>query len=167
MSPEDEKKARELIKEMWSRDLLQEDVKAFAESDLGQSLEVKRLFGVALIQGLNNPDAGMFDLGVTLAADLLRQGTPLPPELAAFVADVLEGDRKRPTKRGPDPNSHWKRDYELASIVVAISRKFGLPEYTNNDLSNKVTAVQLVADTLDISSNIVLHALRQHEDLIK
>ena len=69
-----------------------------------------------------------------IAQDLLREGTPLPPELAAWVADVLEdqflpdnkkkqGRQPRPRKRGPA--SEYERDQYICALVCHLGR-YGL-----------------------------------------
>mgnify|MGYP005850287209 CR=1 FL=1 len=115
----------------------------------------------ALKNALENPDTNDFDVGVVTAAAMLRDGEHLPDWLAGFAADVLEGKRKRPTKRGPDPYANWIRDYSLARAVLEISRQFDVPEYTKNELSNKITAAQIVAETAHLSLDVVHHAIKR------
>ena len=57
-----------------------------------------------------------------IARDLLREGEPLPPELAAWVADVLDEERPRPLKRDePMPVRSL-----FPGLVVEIASRYGL-----------------------------------------
>jgi len=121
----------------------------------------------ALKNALQNPDTNDFDVGVVIASAMLRDGQRLPDWLAVFAADVLEGKRNRPTKRGPDPYTNWQRDYCLALAVLEISSRFGVPEYTKNELSYKTTAAQIVAETTQQSLDVVHHAIKRFGGDIK
>ena len=54
-----------------------------------------------------------------IAQQHLRSG-PMPRELAEWIADRLEGKRKRPTKRGLSPDTNAVRDMLIASAVQAL-----------------------------------------------
>ncbi|WP_146589643.1 hypothetical protein [Puniceibacterium confluentis] len=120
----------------------------------------------ALEQYLCNPDTNDFDVGVRVASRMFRDGKSLPGWLAKFAADVLEGKRVRPTKRGPDRYAYWERDYTLCKAVSQVSTRFGLPEYTENELSRKVTAAEIVAEVAGVSINVVTHAVKKFRDII-
>lgn len=146
-------KAEILLREFLAGETLFRDVQNW-EADEGRMTS-------ALKNALENPDTNDFDVGVVTAAAMLRDGEHLPDWLAGFAADVLEGKRKRPTKRGPDPYANWIRDYSLARAVLEISRQFDVPEYTKNELSNKITAAQIVAETAHLSLDVVHHAIKR------
>ena len=62
-----------------------------------------------------------------IAQQLLRDGKPLPPELASWVADVLEdvlkAEKKRPrgtTSRGQDPHATLLRDNVIIHTVECL-----------------------------------------------
>lgn len=117
--------------------------------------------GNALMKALENPDTNDFDVGVGRAAAMLRAGIRLPDWLAIFAADVLQGKRKRPTKRGPDPYANWIRDHAVARAVLEVSSRFGLPQYTKNELSSKITAAQIVSETAHLSLDVVHKAIQK------
>jgi len=67
----------------------------------------------ALEAAAASPDTNDYDMLILLTASELRSGNRLPDYLATFAADVLDGTRARPTRRGIDPYHNWMRDYNL------------------------------------------------------
>jgi hypothetical protein len=160
LSLEDEANAAELVREILATNVMLLDVDntmpaAYVADTLRQDLQKPEL------------DTNDFDVGVVTAAAMLREGERLPEWLAVFVADVLEGKRKRPTKRGPDKTANWLRDYAVAWAVLEVASRFGLPKYTKNELSDKITAAQIVAQTAHLSLEVVHHAVRRFGGRIK
>jgi len=98
-----------------------------------------------------------------VAKEYICERQPIPFQwLADFVADVLDGTRQRPKQRGPDPtkigpdkNTNWTRKYKLWRTTQEVAKKFDLPLYTNNELSGKTTAADIVSEATDISIEIV------------
>lgn len=121
--------------------------------------KMKRM-GDALEQAALDPDTNDFDVLVMLAAGLMRENERLPDWLASFTADVLEGKRKRPTKRGADRYNNWQRDYSLWRAVDEVACKFELPKYTNNELSKKPTAAGIVAEAARLNVDVVITAYK-------
>lgn len=115
---------------------------------------------VALEQSARDPDTNDFDVLVMLAAGLMRENERLPDWLASFAANVLEGKRKRPTKRGADKYKHWLRDYSLRQAVDKVASEFGLPRYTNNELSSQPTAAAFVAEAAGVGVDVVIKAYK-------
>lgn len=66
-----------------------------------------------------------------MAQDRIREGKPLPPELAAWVVDVLadqlveEGQERRP-RQGTEPRDLHPRDLLLCMLVDQLRCLFGL-----------------------------------------
>lgn len=155
--------ALQFAKTFWSEqvqgetenNILFKDVKAShpTESDMER-------MGDALEQAARDPDTNDFDVLVMLAAGLMRENERLPDWLASFAADVLEGKRKRPTKRGADKYKNWQRDYSLWRAVDEVACKFDLPKYTNNELSNKPTAAGIVAEAARLNVDVVITAYK-------
>lgn len=116
--------------------------------------------GDALEQAARDPDTNDFDVLVMLAAGLMRENERLPDWLASFAADVLEGRRKRPTKRGADRYKNWRRDYSLWRAVDEVACKFQLPRYTNDELSSKPTAAGIVAEAAGLNVDVVITAYK-------
>lgn len=119
----------------------------------------------AMEAAAKNPDTNDFDAITTVAVDLLREGERMPAWLAAFVADILEGNRKRPVKPGQDPYKHWERDYKLWQTTLAVSERFDLPAYTNNELSDKSTAADAVAAAAGVGADVVKNACKKMKKL--
>jgi len=151
-------------KEFLGTNILLEDLKAIdpLDSKLPDPFE-------ALRQATIDPDRLEYDVLVTTAAmylrDLLnsfRDGSPVMPIwLANFAADVLEGKRTRPSKRGPDKDKYWERDYSLYRATREVGRVFKLPHYTNNELSEKITAAEIVSQAFGCKTDVVIRAYRK------
>lgn len=159
LSLEDEAIAAKMVREILTGDILFKDVEEYMRPDC-VSLSEERMAN-ALMKALENPDTNDFDVGVNTAATMLRAGERLPDWLAVFAADVLQGKRTRPTKRGPDPYATWMRDYAIARAVLEVSSRFDLPQYTKNELSNKITAAQIVSKTAHLSLDVVHKAIQK------
>ncbi len=121
-----------------------------------------RLIYEALQAAAVNPDQNDFDVLMGVAVDELRDKRRLPDWLADFVADILEGKRKRPTKRGPDPYTNWPRDYVLSRAVEEVAKRFSLPLYADNELWDGMTAAKIVAEAAGESLEIVHKAYKKH-----
>ena len=63
-------------------------------------------------------DRGTWDALYFIARWHLRSGVPMLPELGEWIADRLEGNRKRPPKPGRNPET--VRDKVIASTVQAL-----------------------------------------------
>jgi hypothetical protein len=149
-------KARQLVKEMFDEEAAVKGILRFAMHLQDKMPDLRRLDKI-----LMESDQNSFDLWCSIAAKILREEKPIPRKLALFAADVLDQKLKRPTRRGPNPYDNFKRDFCTAWAVMEVSRQFGLPEYTNNELSHKVTAAELVADTMSLNIHVVHHAIRR------
>ena len=74
---------------------------------------------------LSREDRQTWDAVSAIAQRELRSGKPLSPELAEWVADVLEGKHKRLAKRGPDQNANLVRNWRVvAAVQVLVDRGF-------------------------------------------
>lgn len=111
-------------------------------------------------QVASNPDTLGYDELVRLAAGYLREDKIPPDWLALFAADVLEGKRKRPVKRGPDKSTNWKRDFHLFLTVKVVANKFNLPMYASSDISNKATAAEIVSKASNVNLDPVINAYK-------
>jgi len=109
----------------------------------------------------DNPDTLGFDYLMSLAAGFQRSKYRVPDFLAAFAADVLEGKRKRPTKRGADPYAKYRRNYALFEATEAVAKEFDLPCYSNNELSEKTTAAEIVSMAEHCTTDIVVTAYKK------
>lgn len=106
-------------------------------------------------------DPDVHDAAVAMAATLLRGDERLPEWLASFSADVLDGNRKRPSRRGPNPNNNSIRDYRLSRAVAEVAHRYGLPRYSNNELSAKGTAAEIVANATSHGIDVVIKAVKR------
>jgi hypothetical protein len=156
---------------IFAKKFLKKDAKKFLIDEL--SAEEKNAVANGTIETLDaaiyqafekaakNPDSNDYDALILMAGALLRRGDRLPDFLATFSADVLEGKRKRPTKRGPDSYANWMEHYQLFRAVEETAKRFGMPAYTNNELSTKETAAYVVSCAKDYSLDIVHNAYRK------
>ena len=69
---------------------------------------------------LSREDRQAWDAVSAIAQQELRSSKPLSPELAEWVADVLEGKHKRPAKRGPDRHANILRDWRVVAAVQVL-----------------------------------------------
>ena len=145
----------EQVKAVTENNILFKDVRASYPTEA----DMERM-GDALEQAARDPDTNDFDVLVMIAAGLMRENERLPDWLASFAADVLEGKRKRPTKRGADKYKNWPRDYSLWRAVDEVASKFNLPKYTNNELSRKPTAADIVAEAARLKVGAVITAYK-------
>ena len=145
----------EQVQAVTENNILFKDVRASYPTEA----DMERM-GDALEQAARDPDTNDFDVLVMLAAGLMRENERLPDWLASFAADVLEGKRKRPTKRGADKYKNWQRDYSLWRAVDEVASKFNLPKYTNNELSRKPTAADIVAEAARENVEVVKTAYK-------
>lgn len=116
-------------------------------------------------------DSWAFDTLKKMAGDILRRGgffydktgekVFMHDWLMSFAADVLEGERPRPTKRGPNKYESLFRDTCLARVVRQVAEKFDIPRYTNNELSQKITAAEIVADAAGVREDVVINAYKK------
>ncbi|SHF86129.1 hypothetical protein SAMN02745117_02734 [Lampropedia hyalina DSM 16112] len=153
----------QFAKTFWSEQVQAETENNILFKDVRASYPTEadmELMGDALEQAARDPDTNDFDVLVMLAAGLMRENERRPDWLASFAADVLEGKRKRPTKRGADKYKNWQRDYSLWRAVEEVACKFELPKYTNNELSNKTTAARIVAEAARLNVDVVITAYK-------
>lgn len=155
--------ALQFAKTFWSEQVQAETENNILFQDVVASIpseaDLERM-GDALEQAARDPDTNDFDVLVMIAAGLMRENERLPDWLASFAADVLEGKRKRPTKRGADKYKNWPRDYSLWRAVDEVASKFNLPKYTNNELSRKPTAADIVAEAARLKVGAVITAYK-------
>ena len=155
--------ALQFAKTFWSEQVQAETENNILFQDVVASIpseaDLERM-GDALEQAARDPDTNDFDVLVMIAAGLMRENERLPDWLASFAADVLEGKRKRPTKRGADKYKNWPRDYSLWRAVDEVASKFNLPKYTNNELSRKPTAAGIVAEAARLNVDVVITAYK-------
>ena len=149
--------ARKLL-EPGEKKIMIELIKAYAEQESEEEQNEKNYQAVQ--KALNDEmDTNDFDALVVTAANLLREGLRLPHELAKFTADVLEGKRSRPTRRGPDPYRDYIRNTELSFAVEAVVQKFSIARYAKGNTSNE-TAADAVSEAAKCTASAVIKALR-------
>ncbi len=123
----------------------------------GMNLELER--------AAQNPDTNDHDVLISIAADLSRDGSPHPSWMGKYVADFLEGKRKRPTKRGLDKYKNWERNYKLFIAVVFVAQKFNLPSFTTNELSKKTTAADIISKASNLKVDTIIKAYNKVKQL--
>jgi len=150
--------AVEFAKQFLSTNVMRDDMEAY---DTPQQHE---RFFKALEQAArtpDNPDTNDFDGLVYLAADFLSRHERLPEWLETFAADVLSGKRKRPTKRGLDKYVNFERDYKLWRATDEVAKAFDLQHYSNNELSEQITAAQIVSLASGCTLDVVIKACKK------
>ena len=88
-----------------------------------------------------------------IARELIREGIPLPPELAQWVGDVLadQSVKKKELQRRPQPNAgrptNHEQDRHICAIVRHLQRWYGLTP-TRNEASEARSGCDAVAEAL-------------------
>ncbi|MDR4521540.1 MAG: hypothetical protein R3E36_13290 [Nitrosomonas sp.] len=157
------KEAVQFAKDFLSKPVLLNDLQEIGQRIERDPKQAARM-DAAIEDAARNPDTNDFDMLVGLAASLLREDERLPEFLAVFIADVLEGKRKRPTKRGSDKYTNWIRNYELYRAVKEVASKYKLPHYTNNELSEKPTAAGIVAKASGYGADVIVKAFTKFQN---
>ena len=67
----------------------------------------------------------------------------------------------RPTRRGADKYRNFERDYGLWRTALEVAKRFNLPLYTNNELSTKTTAAEVVGKAANLKVAIVTTAIKK------
>lgn len=101
------------------------------------------------------------DLLMLMAAECLREGVPIPKELAGYAADVLEGLRSPPARRGRPQGPGLLRDLKLLTACLELSQQHSLPLFSNNKLLKAVTAAEVVSMASGVSLEAVKQAIRR------
>ena len=83
-----------------------------------------------------------WDAVALIAQQALRSGEQLPQALADWVADVLVGDRPRPTKGA---QAKAARDFRWRLAICHLQNAFGLAP-TRNETSNADSGCDVVAE---------------------
>ena len=80
----------------------------------------------------SDADSAAWDGVNVIAQQRLRNGEHLTGNLAAWVADRLEGKRKRPAKRGPNPGTNDTRNRAVIYSVQYLHQHLGMNAMRNN-----------------------------------
>lgn len=79
-----------------------------------------------------------------LAMSALRDRAELPSLLAFWIADVLDGNRKPPARRGTHPLANWYRDWQICEDVQKLVEEEGMMA-TRNPASPPSSACDRIA----------------------
>jgi hypothetical protein len=154
----------DVAKNIWgNEDLLRSRLMAVYETILkeGREEEDARLGYDTLERVAQDPDTNDYDVLVVTAATCLRGNQRLPSFLACFVADVLEGIKKRPTKRGADKYKNFERNSKIRYLADVLVKDFKLPKYMNNEFSETTTtAADIVSEVSGLSVATVINILK-------
>lgn len=163
--------AIQFAKVFYASEIISDDLKPLEEIPFIYKKVRHRGKAIDMLMTARHPewgDAGDFDFLIQFIVTGLRKGNKIPhPDLALFVADVLEGKRARPSKKGPDERINKKRDYKLARTVEDVAVRFTLQRYTNNELSNKITAAEIVSKAVGINLDVVITAYKKFKRMMR
>ncbi|MDA1136426.1 MAG: hypothetical protein O2916_09315 [Proteobacteria bacterium] len=108
----------------------------------------------------HDPDTNDYDALILTSALHLRDNHRLPAFLSTFVADVLEGKRQKPIKRGVDKYKNFERNGKIRHIIEILNKELGLPKYNNNELNNKTTAADIAVEISGLSLNTIINIIK-------
>lgn len=89
-----------------------------------------------------------------LALRLLRDGEPLPGELASWVADVLEEKRQRPNRGRPGRPRMWARDSAVVAAVKALEARGFQPTRNKSGLEKACAEGGSACDAVGVAFGI-------------
>ncbi|HKT32839.1 MAG TPA: hypothetical protein VJS89_10195 [Gammaproteobacteria bacterium] len=118
----------------------------------------------SLEAAVNSTDTNDYDVLVVLAAGYLRDPVErqmMPIWLSRWTADVLEGKRTRPAKRGPDRYRNFFRNWRLHFVTEETAHRFNLPLYAQGAALNEQTAAEIVAQATGISHATIVKILQR------
>jgi len=147
--------ARERIDGLWMEKVVAGIASPLAIENAARLDELLRLAAL-------NPDTNSFDLLVILAANQIRESGALPDWLAHFAADVLSGKVKRPRKKAEDFEK-TRRDFVFWRVSLEVAERYQLPLYTNNELSDKTTAAEIVGQASGCTVDVVVQAIKKSQ----
>ena len=114
------------------------------------------------LQNSDKIDPIGYDWLLLFASVCIRDHESLPPWLAPFIADVLQGKRKRPKEnRGAGKYKNYVRDSKFLRAVHVVAQKFDVPKYSNNELSSKITAAEIVSLAAGCNVDVVVNAYKK------
>ncbi len=103
-------------------------------------------------------DQFAFDVLVNLPAACLQADQQMPANLAGFAADAMDGTRRRPTRRGPQPRRAGRVNrLALGLLVERVARRFGMTRYNNNN-QDALTAAKAVTAAMELERHHTSHA---------
>jgi len=142
-----------LFVESLSRDRIRNDFEIECKSQI-----------LAMVRSNKRED---FDLLTFVVSYSLKKSFHVSKELRLWAGGVLDGSISRPGDSGPDRKTNALRDYKLSRLSLIVGHYFGLPFYTNNELSTQFTAAEVVSKELDINIETVKNAIKKFNRLEK
>ena len=119
-----------------------------------------------LIPDAKQGDADADQVLREVAAEHLQRRTPLPDELADYVAACLQQTNSSKAQSDEKAQSHKTdyRDWILALTVDDVARHFNLDE-TRNEATEEHCACSIVAEAADLHENTVQNAWHRYQDI--
>ena len=158
----------EEIRQEWlecAKEVLSRDIEGLAQIlRQGKPYDSAKVGAKALALAGNATDSPSpleHDFLLLLAAESLREGVPIPKEIAGYAADVLEGLRSPSVRRGRHPGPGLLRDLRLLTACLGLSQRHSLPLFSNNELLKAVTAAEVVSMASGVSVEAVKQAIRR------
>jgi len=118
----------------------------------------------AMVQSSKRED---FDYLTFVVSGSLKKSLHVSEELRLWAAGVLDGSISRPRMSGTDRKTNALRDYNLSRLSLLLNLYFGLPLYTNNELSTQLMAAEVVSKEFKINVETVKNAIKKFNRLEK
>lgn len=115
-----------------------EHYRAYLRHDPGEYLPSGRLLELQRALTVQGDTANVYqhDELMLYAAAFLRERQALPPWLADFAADVIEGRRTRPRQHGQMSGHKRRRDTAVRLAMIRLVKDCGLPAYSRSHNPN-------------------------------
>jgi hypothetical protein len=94
----------------------------------------------------NEQDPIAWEAACRLAAAILEQGDPLPPELNKFAVEVLRDPSSRPKRKGRNVADHVMRDKVISHVIVNMRENCKYTPTMRNAASDHFSVCDAVAE---------------------
>lgn len=141
--------AREEVRafvELVAHDLTDKEIGPEARARRRASKVEKTEAGLAPLIVEARTDPAAFDACGIVLDELIQNSQTIPDNLLLMARDVMQGNQKRPTRRGRDGMKLHARD-SVVVTSIGIAREHGVALYAHGNNQNK-TACAIVADAL-------------------
>jgi len=116
-----------------------------------------------LVAEARKGDPLAWEAACRLAARMIEQGDPLPPNLAGFAVDVLLGKTTKPKRQGRSRSAHVVRDAAIRNAARVLESQHNFGPRTRNKASDPYSICDAIAEALDIKYEAVVKVVSRRK----